>query len=169
MTQTEPLLAPLADWHIGVLASAVVAVRLAFLISKGGREFTKHNVGMLAQGLPSIGDAATFVGLLLAALAILATTTPTGGVERFEAAFLFVGVGLLSLFASVAIRPYISPWSVYLSEGLIDAAWYNTAWGVFALVDSLLPSSTWRLSLLAAPAVVLAASVYTGWLKIRSN
>jgi hypothetical protein len=169
MDQTAPLLAPLADWHIGALLAAVPCIYGAIFICNGTRRFAKKNVDILNQGLPSLGDATTLVGLLLAALAILATTNNQEGIERFHAAFLFVGVGILSLFGFQALRPHVSPWTVYFSEAMFGTTWYAVAWGVFALVDSLIPSSTWRLSLLSAPAMVVAASVYSGWLKIRSS
>jgi len=141
------------DWLLGLVAALVFLLYLIFIILPRIRSAAadQRHIDIFIESLPRTGEAATLLGLVLAAVAVVTGYAPKDDVDKFNAILLFLsGVGFF-IFLYVAFSLFVLPLSVYLSLSFISSVWYCLSLSLFALLDVLLPNHIWRFVLLLPP------------------
>ena len=165
----QGVLVTLHGWQIMLLIVAILLLYLIAVIHPRIRRFAKNNTGVLAGGLPGIGDTSTLIGLVLAALAVVASFIQNQPLAKFEAILFFLTGAVIFLFFYLFFRQLIVWWGVYFSIGTISSGWYCLAWSLFALLDVLLPDRSWRFVLLVAPASMFVSAVLSLILMLQAQ
>lgn len=145
----------LSNVELAFVTVAVSATYVVALSCRSIRSFARLKVTELAMTLPTLGEIASLIGLVFAAMAVLIGFSGPDEAARFEIAFLFLSSTIVALFLVLLFRSWILWWTVYLAGAALATAWYCLAWSVFALVDIFLPDKDWRFMLLVGPSAMV--------------
>lgn len=136
---SHSLLAPIPEWFLGLVVSGIFLLWLGAIYAFPEiHEFMKSNYEYVLEQLPKPNDSSTLLGLVFAALAIIASSAAGHEGTRYDVAIFFLGSAATFLFLHLIISRYRRPWPSYLSFAFVLSIWYCLSLSLFSLIDTQL-------------------------------
>jgi hypothetical protein len=151
------------DWFLGLVAVLVFLMHIVgILVDSNVRSYMRKNHVELVKDLPDIADSSTLLGLVFAALAVIASSASGKEGERYYVAIWFLSATSIFLFLHIVSSRLSKPWPAFISLASVVSVWYCLAFSVFSLVYTQLPpgrGSILCIALLLAPVSLIFYTV----------
>ena len=167
----ESLISPLSltpqatfpDWYLGLIAVLVFLLHIvSILVESNILSYMQKNHVEINKDLPNTAESSTLLGLVFAALAIIASSASGREGERYYVAIWFLSAASIFLFLHIVSSHFSKAWSVFISLASVFSVWYCLSLSVFSLVYMQMPvgrGGILCIALLLAPASLIFYTV----------